>query len=205
LTNFLEVAQLYHLFQRMGGFFGARVKAFRDYLDFNGVRRVFDIGCGPGHIVEHIPRGIEYVGFDTDAGYIDFASRRFGTRGRFVAAEFGADAAHRFGQPDLILMNGVLHHMDDAAARAVLAHAASALPPEGVFFSLDGCFENGQSPVARFLLEHDRGRFVRTAPQYEGLVASAFPRPQVHVRSDLSWAPYTFAIVHARNTALPPA
>jgi SAM-dependent methyltransferase len=205
VSHFLEVAQLYHLFQRMGGFFGARVKAFGDYLDFTGVERIFDIGCGPGHIVEHIPPGIEYVGFDTEARYIDFATRRFGARGRFIAGEFGADAAARFGTPDLVLMNGVLHHMDDATARGVLASAAAVLRPEGVFFSLDGCYEDGQNPVSRYLLEHDRGRFVRTAPQYEGLVASAFPQPRVHVRSDLSWAPYTFAIVHARNTAPRPA
>lgn len=200
MSHFLDTAALYHAFQRAGGFFGARVRAFRDYLDFGDVRRVFDIGCGPGHIVEHIPRGIEYVGFDTDAGYIDFANRRFRNRGRFVARHFDRSAADEFGQTDLVLMNGVLHHMDDATVRDVVEAAAFVLRPEGVLFTLDGCFEEGQNPVSRYLLEHDRGKFVRTAREYRDLVATAFPSPQVHVRRDLSWAPYTFAIVHARST-----
>jgi|KBSMisStandDraft_5_1062788.scaffolds.fasta_scaffold76219_3 SAM-dependent methyltransferase len=199
MSHLLETAELYHAFQRLGGFFGARVKAFRDYLDFGGVRRIFDIGCGPGHIVEHVPEGIEYVGFDTDAGYIEFANRRFGRRGTFVAREFDRTAAQAYGRPDLILMNGVLHHMDDALVRTVVGDAAAVLSQGGVFFSLDGCYREGQNPVGRFLLDHDRGRFVRTAPEYRALVASAFPHPEVHVRDDLSWAPYTFAIVHARN------
>jgi SAM-dependent methyltransferase len=200
MTHFLESAELYQAFQKAGGFFGARVKAFRDYLDFGGVRRVFDIGCGPGHIVEYIPKGIEYVGFDTEQRYIDFANRRFGARGRFLAREFDRSAADEFGRPDLVLMNGVLHHMNDASARQVIGNAAAALEPGGVFFTLDGCFRKGQNPISRYLLEHDRGKFVRTAPEYRELVEGAFRGAQVHVRDDLSWVPYTFAIVHARNT-----
>jgi len=203
MRHLLEAAELYQAFQKAGGFFGARVKAFADYLDFGGVRRVFDIGCGPGHIVEYIPEGIEYVGFDTDSGYIEFANRRFGARGRFVAREFDGTATGEFGRPDVVLMNGVLHHMDDACARQALANAAAALRSDGVLFTLDGCFQEGQNPISRYLLEHDRGKFVRTAPAYRALVETAFPEPQVHVREDLSWVPYTFAIVHARSAKQP--
>lgn len=203
LRHLLERAELYQTSQKLGGFFGARLKAFRDYVDFTHVRRVFDIGCGPGHIALHIPSNIEYVGFDTNRAYIAYANRQFGKRGRFVARTFDRFAGDEFGSPDLILMNGVLHHMDDETARGVVASAASVLPGHGVFFSLDGCFEPNQNPVSRFLLTHDRGEFVRSAVAYRDLVATAFPAPDVFVRDDLSWVPYTFAIVLARNRARP--
>ena len=198
MAHLLEIATLYHGYQVAGGFFSARLKAFRDYLDFGAVRRVFDIGCGPGHISRHIPAHVEYIGFDADARYIDYANRRFGRRGRFFARQFDATATDDFGRPDLILLNGVLHHMDDGAVRAVARDAARALNPGGVFFTLDGCFAPDAHPIATYLLERDRGRHVREAAAYRDLIAPEFEAVAMHVRADLSWVPYHFAILHAR-------
>lgn len=194
MRQILGRPEVYQLYQVAGGFFGARLKAFRDYVDFTRVRRVFDIGCGPGHIVNHIPPGIDYIGFDTEARYIDFANAKWRGRGRFVSDPFDRCAVEAYGRPDLILMNGVLHHMDDATAAQVVRDAADALTDDGQFFALDGCFRPGQSPIARYLLRKDRGAYVREAAGYEGIVRQAFPKTRVFVRDDLSWTPYTFAI-----------
>lgn len=45
MKNPLEIADIYHACQMVGGFFGARLKAFHDYLDFSAVHRIFDIGA----------------------------------------------------------------------------------------------------------------------------------------------------------------
>jgi SAM-dependent methyltransferase len=199
MRQILSRPEVYQLYQVAGGFFGARIKAFRDYVDFSGVRRVFDIGCGPGHIVNHMPSGIDYIGFDTESRYIDFANARWKGRGRFVSLPFDRSSAEAYGKPDLILMNGVLHHMDDATAACVVRDAAEVLADDGLFFALDGCFRPGQNPIARYLLEKDRGEYVREAGGYEGIVRQAFTNTQVFVRDDLSWAPYTFAITTGRR------
>ena len=195
--QFLEVAALYHSYQKLGGFFGARLKAFRDYVDFSKVNRVFDIGCGPGHIAQHIPSHIEYIGFDTEPMYIDYATRHFGKRGKFLTRLFDQSAARDFGRPDLILMNGVLHHMDDASVNAVVADAAASLTEGGVFFTLDGCYAPKQNRISHYLMANDRGEYVRPAPEYQQLVAKGFADTKLFVRNDLSWVPYDFAIVHA--------
>lgn len=200
MKHLLEIADVYHACQIMGGFFNARLKAFRDYLDFSGVHRIFDIGCGPGHIIKHIPERIDYIGFDIDHRYIESANRRFSSRGRFVVRPFDRSAADDYGQPDLILMNGVLHHMDDTYAHNIVQNVAAVLPEHGVFFALDGCYKASQNPISHYLLKDDRGKFVRTAPEYQGLVAATFPQTEVFVRDDLSWIPYTFAITRARKT-----
>jgi len=194
MRQILTHPEVYQAYQVAGGFFGARLKAFRDYVDFSRVKRVFDIGCGPGHIVQYIPQGIDYIGFDTAERYIDYANVKWRGRGRFMSRPFDRSAVEAFGKPDLILMNGVLHHMDDETAVAVVKDAAEALGEEGVFFALDGCFRDGQSPIARYLLEKDRGEYVREAGGYDAIVRQAFPKTEVFVRDDLSWAPYTFAI-----------
>lgn len=200
MKHILEYSDSYHAFQTMGGFFGARLKAFRDYIDFDGVQRIFDIGCGPGHIINYIPKGIDYIGFDIDRRYIESANRRFGDQGRFVARIFDRSAADDYGQPDLILMNGVLHHLDDISSLAIVESAAAILPEHGAFFALDGCYRVGQSLISYYLLKSDRGKFVRTAAEYYDLVATAFPYTEIFVRDDLSWVPYIFAITRARKS-----
>ncbi len=205
MKQLLDRPELYHAYQVAGGFFGARIKAFRDYVDFSAVRRVFDIGCGPGHIVNELPAHVEYVGFDTDTRYVEYANRAFGQRGRFVAQHFDTSAAEHFGQPDVVLMNGVLHHMDDEVAALTLRAAASILPETGRLFALDGCYEPRQHPMSRYLIENDRGEYVREAEGYRALVASAFPQAHVYVRNDLSWVPYTFAITLGINAPPPRA
>lgn len=199
MRQILTHPEVYQAYQRAGGFFGARLKALRDYVDFSRVKRVFDIGCGPGHIVQYIPAGIDYIGFDTAIRYIDYANQKWRGRGRFVARDFDRSAVAAFGKPDLILMNGVLHHMDDATAIQVVADAAQALGRDGVYFALDGCYRDGQNPISRYLLDKDRGEYVREAEGYEAIVRTAFPNTEVFVRDDLSWAPYTFAITKGSN------
>ena len=197
MKHLLALPAMYHFYQNAGGFFGARVKAFRDYLDFTAVRRVFDIGCGPGHIASYIPAHVEYTGFDTDPSYIEYANQHFGRRGRFLLKTFDSSVTRDYGTPDLILLNGVLHHMNDHDVRTVAASAATVLPEGGVFFTLDGCFSANQNPISRFLIKHDRGQHVRAAADYRTLIASSFAAPEVFVRNDLSRVPYTFAIVRA--------
>lgn len=100
-------------------------------------------------------------------------------------------------------MNGVLHHMDDVCARTTVENVAAVLPEHGVFFALDGCYKDNQNPISHYLLKNDRGKFVRTASQYQTIVNTAFPLTEVFVRDDLSWVPYTFAITRAQKTAVP--
>jgi len=85
ITDILKLPLVYQMFQHLGGFFDARLKAIGSYLPIKSGQKVVDIGCGPGFIVEHLPRGISYLGFDTDASYIAYA---IGKHAPQLAAEF---------------------------------------------------------------------------------------------------------------------
>jgi len=191
----LSRPEFYHAYQSFGGFFQARLKAFGDYLDFATIHRVFDIGCGPGHISAKIPPSVDYIGFDSDERYIQFANARFGgPKRRFVKRLFDQTAADDFGSPDLIMLNGLLHHLDDGDVRRLLLDAFNVLTPGGIVFTLDGCFVEGQNPIGRYLLKNDRGEFVRTEQGYRALVPSEFGKIDVYVRNNMSRVPYTFII-----------
>lgn len=196
----LSLPQLYHAYQSLGGFFQARVKAFDDYLDFSSTNKVFDIGCGPGHISAKIPPSIDYVGFDSDEKYIQFANARFGgPKRRFYNRRFDPTAAADFGNPDLIMLNGLLHHLDDEGVRALLLNAYDALAHGGIVFTLDGCFVDGQHPIDRYLLKNDRGEFVRTEQGYRALVPPEFDTIDVYIRNNISRVPYTFIITRLQK------
>jgi SAM-dependent methyltransferase len=100
---------------------------------------------------------------------------------------------------DLVMANGVLHHLDDAQAKAMLRIAGTALRPNGRLVTLDGCFVPGQSWVARTLLRMDRGKYVRTQPAYEALARSCFAQVEASVRHDLLNLPYTLLIMTCRQ------
>lgn len=190
----LKHPALYQLYQELGGFFAARVIAIRDYLEIHPGARIIDIGCGPGHIVKYLPAGIEYIGLDIDQPSIDYANAHFGTRGRFHARLFDAHTAAELGSPDIVMMNGVMHHIGDDDLAATLGHVRDSLHAGGTLFTLDGCYAAGQSRLARWLLDNDRGVHVRDAEGYRALLAECFGDVAMHIRDDLSRLPYTFAI-----------
>lgn len=190
---------LYQAYQNAGGFFGARVKAISDYLTLRPGMRVIDIGCGPGYILRHLPEGVDYTGCDIDESYIDHARRAFGHLGQFHCRYFDAAAARELGGADVVMMNGVLHHIDDGELRDTLSNVRDALTPEGVLFTLDGCYRNGQSRIARWLLDHDRGEFVRDEDGYDRVLRGAFAKVDLAIREDYSRVPYTFIIGMARK------
>jgi 2-polyprenyl-3-methyl-5-hydroxy-6-metoxy-1,4-benzoquinol methylase len=199
IRDVLESPVLYQSFQVAGGFFGARVRTISKYLKVRPGSRVIDIGCGPGFIVDHLPAGIDYFGFDIDARYIAYAQRHFADKGTFQCRPFDDDAAAALGLSDIVMMNGVIHHLDDNTAIALLKTIHNALNPNGILFTLDNCFHEGQSKIASFLARNDRGRFVRSDAAYTALLQSVFKDVEIHVRDDLSWVPYSFVIGLSRT------
>jgi hypothetical protein len=96
------------------------------------------------------------------------------------------------------MMNGLLHHLDNADASALLRVVRPALKPTGVLFTLDGCFRDGQPWIANWLLRQDRGRHVRTEDEYRQLLKGHFGTVETFIREDLTLIPYSFVIGLAR-------
>jgi SAM-dependent methyltransferase len=166
-------------------------------LDLSPGDRLLDIGCGPGDVVAYLP-DVDYVGFDLSEAYIERATERYGSpRHRFLCADVGTVDVDALGAFDAVLAHGVLHHVDDDVAGAVFAVAARALRPGGRLITVDGAYVPGQSRVARFLLDQDRGRCVRSPEAYVALAEPAFTRVEIQVDHHLLRIPYTMAILEA--------
>lgn len=160
--------------------------------------RLLDIGCGTASLLEHLPDGVAYHGFDLSERYIAAARRRWGARGQFWRADVAEAttlAGGRFARATAI---GVLHHLDDAAARALLDLAAGALTDDGALVTYDPVITPETSRVARFLIERDRGQCVRSLAGYRALLEARFARVDATVLSGHLRIPYTACLLIAR-------
>lgn len=155
---------------------------------------ILDIGCGPGNMLPFLPQ-CRYMGFDANPTYIESAKKRYGNRGEFRCERVSHHNVQQFGAFDIVLALGLLHHLDEEEARDLFRLAAAALRPGGRMITNDGCYMERQSAIKRYLLSRDRGRFVRTLPQYEALAHTEFQNVTSHIREDVLRIPYTHLIM----------
>jgi SAM-dependent methyltransferase len=165
------------------------------YLRPRAGERVLDLGCGPAAILDLLPE-VDYTGVDLNPRYIEMARRRHGDRASFITGDVRilklppADF-------DAVLAIGMLHHLTDAEAAGVASRVAALLRPHGRLVALDPALASGQSGLARWLIDRDRGRAVRDRDGYAALLRGAFAEVEVSIRHDLARVPYSHAVTVA--------
>jgi 2-polyprenyl-3-methyl-5-hydroxy-6-metoxy-1,4-benzoquinol methylase len=138
-------------------------------------QRVLDAGCGTGEFA-HLCNPTGYVGIDVHAGYVHLA-RRMNSSHRFECADVitWEGRGERF---DLVLINGVLHHLGDPEARGLLETALRHASRGGTLLLV----EDVRLPNAPFGTEliHwlDEGEFIRTPEAWRDLVETVIPIEQ---------------------------
>jgi SAM-dependent methyltransferase len=193
----------YTLFQRLVGASHARRWVSERFWRARSGQKVVDVGCGPANTVHLLPPGVRYVGFDISEAYIADARSRYDgdTDKTFLvgaAEDFVENLPPQMRDADLVIMNGLLHHLEDDEALTALKLARLSLSPGGRLICLEGCFLLSQSPIARWVLKQDRGRNVRTEPEWKALVARVFDRSETYILTGLLRIPYTLIVIEAR-------
>ncbi len=156
--------------------------------------RILDVGCGVADIVESLP-AVSYLGIDMNPLYIESARKRYGDKASFICKDVTEITANEFEPFDIILATGLLHHLSDTEAVTLLRSCSKLLKPAGRMVTFDGCRTAKQHPVDTWMLNNDRGKFVRTEEGYQNLVSSVFAGVTINVHSDLLRIPYTLAIM----------
>ena len=173
LADILAVPAIYSWFRRQIGSASWRQTFVRQFLRPASGMRVLDIGCGPGDILDFLGP-VDYFGFDLSDSYIHRARILKGHLGRFERRAVEEVTPGQLNGFDLVMANGVLHHLNDAAASHLVAVAAAALNAGGRFVTIDGLYYDQQPWLERFVVSQDRGRFVRTANAYQNICRAHF-------------------------------
>jgi SAM-dependent methyltransferase len=138
--------------------------------DIGAARRVLDVGCGPGTNARHFAAA-DYLGIDINPGYVAYANRRFGRR--FVAADVRTYSPPAGATFDFILLNSLLHHIDDEGVHQVLSNVARLLTPDGHVHILDLILPERAS-LSRAIARWDRGEYARRRAAWEALFLAHF-------------------------------
>ncbi len=188
---------IYSLFQSLMGPRKTRQDFVNNFVKpFSGMK-VLDVGCGPADILTDLP-DIDYWGFDISEAYINKARTKFGMRGRFHCKQLQLEDLAGCPSFDVVLALGLLHHLDDVAARNVMVLASKALKPGGRLVTIDPCLDPSQNPISRFLIRNDRGQNVRDKRGYEAIARSVFESPRVEVRHQ-TWIPYSHCFMECQK------
>src|SRR5206468_10422176 len=111
LTRIMELTHAYRLWQ--APFVTEKFGPVVAHNDMRQVKRVLDVGCGPGSNARNFS-DVHYVGIDHNPAYIEYARRHF--QGNFIvddATSYQVDSTER---SDFILAIRFIHHFDTSCA-----------------------------------------------------------------------------------------
>lgn len=200
LRSILSVPWIYNLWLTIQGGKKGRAEFMRSYLKIQPGESLFDIGCGTGTVIEWLPEGVKYVGFDVSEQYVNEAREKYGDRAEFVHAAVGDMPEVEEGTFDWVLALGVLHHLDDSEAEQLFEIGHRALKPSGRLLTLDGVYDDSQSKLARWLVSQDRGQNIRTQEGYEALARPLFDEISSDIWHNMTRIPYTRLVMTCRKS-----
>lgn len=170
-------------------------KYVEEYIKVNIGDHILDIGCGNGDILNFLPSGIFYNGVDLNSNYIEYAKKKFNGKGNFINDKFSKDLIKNYSNFDIVMANGLLHHLNNDDVNDFFESSYKALKKGGRLLTLDGCYSVDNSKIVNLILKSDRGKFFRTKEDYFKLAKQTFKKIKISIRKDLLLIPYCHIIM----------
>lgn len=163
IKKILNIPFIYHLSQKIFFADNFRKKILKKFVN-NKKFDVLDKGCGPGNMINYLSYK-KYYGFDTDSSYIKYAKKKYHDC-NFFCEKFSKSSIIKITKVDVVLLFGILHHISDKETLDLINNLKLSLKKNSRIIILDPVFIKKQNKFAKFLINHDRGSYVRTAKGY---------------------------------------
>ena len=146
--------------------------------------KILDIGCGTADILNFLPLNVNYTGYDVNPSYIFYARKKFGHRATFHNARVNTMTEAKLQNHfDVVLADGLLHHLNDAEAAQLFDIGYHALKKNGFLLTFDPAYIKSQQPFAKMMCNIDRGQHVRFPEQYKRIAQISFNQVDIMIRS----------------------
>ncbi len=153
-----------------GKFAEQKLVPLNAHNNLSNIRRVLDVGCGPGTNTRHFTSA-GYLGVDMNPAYIEYARKHY--RRDFLVADVCQYSAPPGEKYDFILANSFLHHIDLVNTKRILSHLSTLLTDDGHVHIIEVVLPQEQR-LARQLALWDRGKFVRPLGEWKEIFSEAF-------------------------------
>ena len=166
ITRVLSFSPVYRLWQ--SPFAAQKMRPITSHNDMKNVRRVLDIGCGPGTNAKYF-KHCQYQGLDLNPSYIETAKRLhpWGSFSTEDATKY--QPAEKF---DFVLLNSLLHHLNDEQVSVVLKAARRAMTNDGAVHIIE--LVKAKQGLPAFLASKDRGEYPRIEEHWLRLFEQEF-------------------------------
>ena len=193
VIRLLERPEVYLAWQRP--FVSTKLAPVKRHNDFSAIRRVLDVGCGPGTNSAEFA-GLDYLGIDLNASYIAYARRRHGFR--FEVADVRTDEIPASGTYDFVLLNSLLHHLDDMTCASVLSAVRGCLSGDGHVHIVELELPERRG-LPRMLARSDRGEYPRSLAAWRELFTHSFEEVVFEPFAVPSRGPALWAMVYFKG------
>lgn len=126
-----------------------------------------DVGCGPGSNSQYFGSDGGYLGIDINPAYIQQAQRKFPALKFAVGDAASLDLGER--KFDVVLLNSLVHHLDDEQARALMSGLHHLVSPGSIVVVQEPLIPLPQEWFMRMLMQSDRGKHFRHLGQWQKL------------------------------------
>ncbi len=181
LHSILGNPVIYSLFGRLLGMHNKYRMYVDKFIQPNANIRILDIGCGTAEILNFLPSTIYYAGYDINPAYIQYDRKKYGHKADFYNTRVNDMALKDHELFDVVLADGLLHHINDIEAEKLFTIGYRALKSKGFMLTIDPVLIKGQNYLTRFICAVDRGRHVRSPEEYKKIALTSFHQVEINI------------------------
>jgi SAM-dependent methyltransferase len=150
--------------------------------------QVLDIGCGPAPDRDLLG-DVQWTGLELEVKYVEYVEKRLRPGDQIVHGGVDTLCELKKNDFDLVLLSGVLHHLDNQQVKKLLGDCTNVLSQSGKILTIDPVRTPDASRLELYLLQSDRGKHIRTVDEYDALIPDCFNNNQIEVIKNLGWLP----------------
>ena len=163
----------------------------KEELKKNKFIKILDIGCGTANILNVLSNNLKYYGFDANKKCIIYAKNKYINQ-NFFCKIFNEKNSKIVPKVDVIILNAVLHHLDNKEITLLLELLKKKIKDKGKIIIIEPFYSRITFSFANILVkirdkigEYDRGNFVRSINEYKKLISKKLKIKKVQVEYPL--------------------